>query len=484
MKRGSFAADTGAGEKKDAEVLVVGPRADAWNIEEVGRSDPADQRGIGKWGSWPHTEGRYLFAGGDAPDRCFMAFDLKDPAHPKVVTTVYSYDPIKSPTPPPKDPRWSQTTPVPGWDPAWNTHTHYVQQSGNILVVNQERSRAGSNYQDNLRGIKVYDISNPREPKCLSFFALPGKGKGVHHFFYDGRYAYLGAEYEGFIDKILVIVDLKDPRNPVEVGKWWVPGQKTPEEDAIRDWVPASGFRERIVWIQVAPDKWLPKKYVGMHWLSVQGTRAYLAYHHAGVIILDISDKRNPKFISRFDYHFPPKTPHEDPNPATNWHGGNTHMVKPIPGRQLLGVTDELQVCPYGWVRFIDISDESKPQIISEFKYPENRCPNFPRGFQPYAHMANAWGSNLWFVAWPALGLRVIDISNPRKPVEVGHYVPPVIGSYTGLESQTQGMITEYRDYVESCDVVFGPGGLLYLSDAKGGGVRVLKYTGPGAPTE
>src|SRR5512139_402881 len=133
----------------------------AWNVEYIGRSDRADQRGVGKWGHWSHTEGRYLYAGCDAPDRCFNVWDLKDRENPKVVTTVYSYDPVNSPSPPPKDPVWSQTTPVPNWDPAWNTQTHFVARQGNILVVNQERTRAGSNYQDNLRGIKVYDVSKP-----------------------------------------------------------------------------------------------------------------------------------------------------------------------------------------------------------------------------------------------------------------------------------------------------------------------------------
>ncbi len=474
---------------------------DAWNVQYIGRTDRADQRGVGKWGTWPNTEGPYLYAGCDAPDRCFMVYDVKDPAHPKVVTTVYSYDPINSPTPPPGDLRWSQQSPVDGWDPAWNTQTHFVARQGNILVVNQERTRAGSNYQDNLRGIKVYDVSKPEAPEFLSYFELPGTGTGTHHLAYDGRYAYLAAEYEGFLGRILVIVDLKHPRKPVEVGKWWVPGQaNTPDELLIRNspdidpvtglikgWVQNNRFTDHVIWTKVStnPDKWLPKKYVGAHWVSIHGNRAYISYHQAGLIILDIRDKSNPKFISRLDYHFPPYPPEVDPYPDTNWHGGNTHMAKVIPGRHLLGITDELQVCPYGWVRFVDISDETHPQIISEFKYsPENdwtpQCLPGPPGYQPYAHMANAWGSNLWFVAWPSLGLRVLDISDPYHPEEVGHYVPPPIGWYTGLQSQAAGYITEFRDYVEAVDVVFGPGGFLYLSDAKGGGVYVLKYTGRG----
>jgi hypothetical protein len=44
-------------------------------------------------------------------------------------------------------------------------------------------------------------------------------------------------------------------------------------------------------------------------------------------------------------------------------------------------------------------------------------------------------------------------------------------------------LLSEYRKYVDTYDVVFGRDGLLYVSDAAGGGLRVLRYTGPGMNT-
>ena len=32
---------------------------------------------------------------------------------------------------------------------------------------------------------------------------------------------------------------------------------------------------------------------------------AFIAWHEAGLIILDVTDKTNPKFLSRFDYLTP-----------------------------------------------------------------------------------------------------------------------------------------------------------------------------------
>ena len=48
----------------------------------------------------------------------------------------------------------------------------------------------------------------------------------MHRFFYDGgRYCHLSATCKGFRGFIYVILDLIDPSNPVEAGRWWMPDQ-------------------------------------------------------------------------------------------------------------------------------------------------------------------------------------------------------------------------------------------------------------------
>ena len=44
---------------------------------------------------------------------------------------------------------------------------------------------------------------------------------------------------------------------------------------------------------------------MGLHYVAVQGNIAYLSYHQAGLVILDVRDKQNPKFLSRLDYLTP-----------------------------------------------------------------------------------------------------------------------------------------------------------------------------------
>ena len=63
--------------------------------------------------------------------------------------------------------------------------------------------------------IVVKDRTNP---KLVSF--VKTRGKGVHRFDIDEKYAYISTEMEGYIGNILVIYDIRDPSRPVEVSRW------------------------------------------------------------------------------------------------------------------------------------------------------------------------------------------------------------------------------------------------------------------------
>jgi len=479
---------------------------EALNMECVGSLDIEFGATYSKLDAKGRTDGHYLYSGCYLPDRCFRTVDVRDPYNPVQLATVDTYDPVESPAPPLDTPAgaavwysdkyndlpievpcgdWNDPDIVNGtkeptcWDPGWNTHSHYVQESRNILVANQERYRtADTSKRASFAGLTIWDVHDPANPVFLSRVDVP-KGPrlpngtftqagGVHHFFFDGRYVYMGAPHAGFFDRVLIIVDLLDPENPVIASKWWVPGQKTPEEDDIRDWVPLRGFAGVMPVIPVGSEGML-RKGVGLHYAYVQGNRAYLSYHHGGVIILNVSDKRDPQMISRLDY-FTPEYAVESPNNevciAESGEGaicGNTHAAKPVPGHNLLVVSDEYFRCPYGHVRIVDISDETNPEIISHFYYPENfDCDAEWPASTPSSHLGTAKNSHLYFMAWFGFGLRAIDLSNPYEPVEAGYYIYENSEEVAGCETY---------------DINLGPGGFLYVSDNTDG-LRVLKYTG------
>jgi hypothetical protein len=314
----------------------------ALNVVQVGSVDTgAEAWPYSKLAPWPRTDGRYLYSGCYSPQQCFMTVDLKDPVNPEVLATVYTYDPVDS-VPPlvgpnpanPINPLWTtagdakyKTLEIKApcgdwkgvdqeafspaelsgmatcWDPGWNTHSHFVSYDRGILVVNQERWRGGpsiGNKRENWHGVAIYDVHKPAEPKFLSRFQTPASppnattgvypdAEGAHHFHFDGRYVYFGSSWQNFVNRILVIVDLQDPNNPVLAGRWWEKGQRNTEL-ADRYWTPQSNFSP-VVWDGIN-NKY--KMGIGMHWVQHHGNRLYLSYHQAGLIILDSTlDEKN-----------------------------------------------------------------------------------------------------------------------------------------------------------------------------------------------
>src|SRR5579883_3253493 len=99
-----------------------------------------------------------------------------------------------------------------------------------------------------LRGIRVYDATNPSNIVKLSEFSTGATGQGTHRNYYDGgKYAYLDtAPDESFIHQPSyfrelvngnMIVDMSDPTNVKEVSMWWVPGSRKGEEAEYNKWV-------------------------------------------------------------------------------------------------------------------------------------------------------------------------------------------------------------------------------------------------------
>jgi NAD(P)H dehydrogenase (quinone) len=500
-----------------------------YGVDGGGKFDP---QSFSKLAPWPDVDGKMLYSGCYDPtplipaplghDRCFITVSLAQPDHPQRLSTTFGFDPIASPPPPPghvvwqKDYRfpnlpakapchvdWADAAIAAGtsapacWDPGWNTHTHYVARGpGKLLAVNQEFYRAGTNRQSNYHGVKFYDVSDPAHPRFLSYWEAPASppdsatgvspdAYGVHHFNFSGNYLFLGSEYQGYVGKILVILDLSDPTHPREVSHWGIAGQKTPEEDAIRNW--DQRFQFWLPVVKQANGRWT--KHVGMHYVTVYGDIAYLSYHQAGLVILDVSDKARPKLLSHTDYLVPGAEPDTPDRAACEAAAGgqraacgNAHSAKLVPGRpDLLVMTDEYFSCPWGHMRIFDVADPTKPRVLSHMTIPatldcDPRAPQqaadaarYPRR-GPSTHIGNAWNRSLYFVAWYGAGLYAIDIADPVHPKEVGHYHYRLGDDYGNTEPRFAG--------ADTYDVIFGDDDRLYVSDGTAG-MRVLRYTGP-----
>ena len=313
------------------------------------------------------------------------------------------------------------------WRSPANSHTHKVQVADGLLLTNHERFRSDYPWS---AGLAVYDLVDPFDPRQIGFWE--STGRGVHRIVYEGgRYAYLSATPDGYDDRIWVIIDLADPTNPVEAGRWWWPGQWT-------------GGGE-------SPD-WPEGQSWNTHHAMVNGDRAYVGFWDGGMVILDISELAKPTVISHL-----------------NWdEGGETHTCLPLAGRDLVIVSDEATTdgCdgPPHMVRVVDVSNEREPQVVAICPQPEGDfC---ERGLRFGAHALHenrpdSYRSNeLMFVSYFNAGLRVYDVAIPTSPVEVGFYIPECPPDQVAIQVN---------------DVWVGSDQLVYITDRGRGGIYILE---------
>ncbi|HVY59810.1 MAG TPA: hypothetical protein VHA77_18305 [Xanthobacteraceae bacterium] len=295
----------------------------------------------------------------------------------------------------PRKPRSVASIPI-----AQGLHSHKVRVANGVMLVNQEiNNRAAAEAAGLKGGLIIYDVADPTRPREISRWECGGLG--VHRFTFDGRYAYISPEMDGYVGNIVMILDLADPCRPTEVGRWWMPGQWT-----------AGG--EVPTW---------PGRNHRCHHPIRMGDRLYVSYWQGGFVILDISDMSAPKFIGGLDW-----------SPPYPW---PTHSTVPVPftiaGRSWMIVADEdvmpldpkmaPEMAAFLWM--VDITDPSRPVPVGSFQVDgvEGR-PN-PGKVGCHQPVETITGTTVP-AAWFGNGLRIIDISNPHRLTEVAHYVPDV----------------------------------------------------------
>lgn len=319
------------------------------------------------------------------------------------------------------------------------THSHKTQVRGDVLLVNHERNRFElSSPETWSAGLAVLDVSDPAHPTQIGFYPTPGLG--VHRMsWWDGDLVYVSGSDEGFIGRFLQIVDVANPDDPTEVGRWWYPGQhraggEIPHWDEQPDPGPGDEGRQYL-----------------LHHALPYGDRVYAGYWDGGLVILDIADKANPKFISRLDF-----------GPESR----NTHTAQRLPGRDIVVVTDEQLTRWIGVQRhvfIVDVSDELNPVVVSRLPVPDGARHDDGVRWGPHNLHEMKPGTfvdpNLVFLTYFGGGLRVYDLTDPTSPVEVAYLVPPA---------------PEGRDSIQFNDVFVTDDGLIYVTDRHGDGLYIV----------
>ncbi len=366
-------------------VYVATPAVNAAPLDLLGNYDPgspgynasaAGIDGIAYLGSWGGA--------GQCPSLGVRVVDVHDPANPTPLGSAASY---------------SGTTA----EHLAAVHVSNAAFDGNVLMAGIQRCSAGGGAPS---GLAIWDVSDPANPSELSFLSTGRAGRGVHEFTVQRRgdrwYAYLAVPNSEITDGRgdLRIVDVTDPRQPVEVANW----------GARRDAGLAVGTGS-----QCAPAcrGSIAQSFLHSVALSPDGRTAYLSYWDQGVIVLDVSEPSVPRWLGQFT----------EPTAAE----GNTHSVAIVHNGALALVGDETGTPPWGRMRLVDVQDPSNPVQVGLFETPDSAAgtPGEQYAYTIHNPHADDRDPNRAYLAWYADGVRVVDVSDAARPLEVNAWLPP-----------------------------------------------------------
>jgi hypothetical protein len=275
--------------------------------------------------------------------------------------------------------------------------------------------------------LDVYRVSGCGQQQLLSSVLLEGVRVHGGAFSPDGK-LYFGASCcgpnaNGGPDSAVYVIDLSDPAQPKEIGRW------LPENSAWKT-----------------------------HWLSVSedGTRAYISLietvvdgpNDNGIVILDISDfttgKADPEFrivssllwkdtqFGEYNDNFVKDGRryliHTDMSGALSFGGGVFAPSACTAGRP-----------NWGFGRIIDVTDEAAPVLVSDLSLEVDdpaRCheviydPTQSGGYSSaFCDLDSRVDPKMLACGYMEGGLRVFDIRDIASPKEIAYYKPPATGS-------------------------------------------------------
>ena len=354
---------------------------------------------------------------------------------------------------------------------------------GNIAYVGHMRANEGTT---------IIDVADPRNPRVLA--NIPSTNLShAHKVRAVGKLMVVNVETaERDIDRPyseggIRIFSIEDPSNPEELGFFGVSGIGIHRFDFDGRYAYLSssmdGYLHNIVLIVDCTDPrnprevsrwWMPGQWIaggetpersrriGCHHPLRFGDRLYVSYLNGGVVILDISDITKPRMIGHHDYH--PAFP------------SITHTFARMPfkigGRDIAVAVDEQPTTTYPgavpafmWV--YDVTDETKPQPLSTWTMSIDDTPWRGAAGQPLrfgAHQCHErMTDSLVYLCWFQGGLQVVDIADPNAPKNVGYFLPQ--------PGEGQGTVM-------SNDVFVDERGLVFLID-RNRGLDIIEYTGP-----
>jgi len=265
---------------------------------------------------------------------------------------------------------FSQTAPVnfqlvSGFEYTWHYSCYLA------LFDRQERPYIYS--ANNELGFMVYDIADINNPVPVDTM-MPAVFGGLtaSNIFQDGNYVYLSVGgFQGIGQRAgLAILNITDPENITIEDQW-----------------DSTAFNQ------------------GCAITIVDGDYAYLGIMELGIVILDISDKTDIRFVSTYQ-------------PYTEWPHPSGLFSTPN-ARGMAIRNDTLYLCyDAGALRVIDVTDKEQPVEIGHYINPTLDATARP------AYNNVVLAGNYAYVAVDYCGIDIVNISDPANPVNAGWVNP------------------------------------------------------------
>lgn len=288
-------------------------------------------------------------------------------------------------------------------------------------------------------GTSIIDIStNPHNPTEVGF--IPGANSTWRDLKVHDTYCYVTNETDGGLD----IIDLSDPFNPVKVGAYIATFSSAHNiyiADGYAYIFGADAGTGGCRILDLATDPENPTE-VGF-WEEAYFHDGYVkndtlygcGIYFGSLFIVDVSDKSNPTTMVEHNYS-----------------SYGSHAVWVSDDSKYAITADEKSG---GYINIFDIQDFSNINHLSTW------YPNEPQAQNKSVHNV-FWKDDLLYISYYVYGTRVVDMSDPSNPVEVGYYdfYPGQAGLYNG----------NWGTYPYTAN------GLIYSTDFSGNGFFVMSY--------
>ncbi len=303
-------------------------------------------------------------------------------------------------------------------------------------------------YVAHVRGLSIFDISDPSEPYRIGFVHTSGVAQGVA---VAGDYAYVADGSNG-----LVVFDVTNKADPQKVGGYDTSGYAWGVTVAY-DYAYVADRANGLVVVNVA-DKTDPQKVGGYdtsgdaYGVTVAGDYAYVADYDNGLVVVDITDKTDPQKVEGYDTSSKALGVAVAGDYAYVADMGNGLVVFDVTNKtdpqkvggydtsgSAWGVTvagDYAYVADsYNGLVVIDVTDKTDPQKIGGYD-----TSGYARGV--------AVAGDYAYVADMENGLVVFDVTNKTNPQTVGGYDTSgsaggvvVVGDYAYVADSRTGLV-------------------------------------------